>query len=213
MRFASRQDAGERLGQDLACQHLGADLVLGLARGGVVVAEGVAASLQCPLDVLVVRKIGHPYFREFALGALGEGGVAVLDEAVLRRAHVRHHDLEKVIQEERLRLSEYEEKFARPGRPGRQDKAVVVVDDGLATGATLEAALQSVGNQGARRIIAAVPVASTSGAERIANSCHTFYALLIDPAFEAVGQYYDRFDQTTDEEVLEILRRAGAQGA
>jgi predicted phosphoribosyltransferase len=211
MRFASRQDAGERLGQDLACKGLAADLVLGLARGGVVVAEGVAGNLRCPLDVLVVRKIGHPNYREFALGALGEGGVAVLDETVLRRAHVRHHDLDTVIQEERLRLGEYEEKFARPGRPGRQGKAVVVVDDGLATGATLQAALQSVANQGARRIVAAVPVASTTGAERIANSCDEFYALLVDPAFEAVGQYYDSFDQTTDEEVLEILRRGAGQ--
>jgi putative phosphoribosyl transferase len=209
MTFASRQDAGRKLGQYLSEKEVPAEVVLGLPRGGVVVAAEVANWLRRPLDVLVVRKIGHPSFREFAVGALGEGGVVVLDEAVLQRSHVDKEDLDEVIGEESRRLLAYQERFARPDRPDRQDKVVVIVDDGLATGATLEAAVKSARKEGARQIVVAVPVASTTGAARISKICDEFHALLIDPTFEAVGQYYDAFAQTTDEEVQELLKRPG----
>ncbi len=208
MRFESREDAGRKLGRDLAQKQLDAELILGLPRGGVVVASEVARELRCPLDVLVVRKIGHPHFREFAVGALGESGVVVLDEAVLERSRVNRQDLQEVIAEERRRLEDYQRRFRRADRPPRQDRSVVIVDDGLATGATLEAAVRSARKEGARQVIVAVPVASTTGAARIERVCDQFHALLVDPTFEAVGSYYDSFAQTTDEEVQELLQRA-----
>jgi predicted phosphoribosyltransferase len=208
MTFASRQDAGRALGEYLAATEVPADVVLGLPRGGVVVAAEVAACLHCPLDVLVVRKIGHPMFREFAVGALAEHSVVVLDETVLQRSRVDQKQLDAVIREETRRLEEYQHRFARPDRPPRRDKVVVIVDDGLATGATLEAAVQSAHREEARQVVVAVPVASKSGAERIRKVCDQFYSLLVDPLFEAVGQYYDFFLQTTDAEVQDLLEHA-----
>lgn len=205
MTFASRDDAGFRLGEYLSHIGVTADVVLGLPRGGVVVAASVAQHLGCALDVLVVRKIGHPNFREFAVGALAEGGVVVLDRPVLKRSHVSTEELDGVIAEETERLAEYQARFACPVRPERADRTVVLVDDGLATGATLEAGIRSAKNQGARRVLAAVPVSSTNGAARIRPICDAFHALLIDPAFRAVGEYYQSFSQTTDDEVRRIL--------
>ena len=150
MSFASREDAGLALGRDLSRKGVNADMVLGLPRGGVVVAAKVAEVLRCPLDALVVRKIGHPHFREFAVGALGEGGVVVLDDAVLRRSQVDRDDLAGIIAEENARLLSYQRKFSRGDQGSRVGKVLVIVDDGLATGATLEAAVRSVRAQGAR---------------------------------------------------------------
>jgi predicted phosphoribosyltransferase len=205
MSFASREDAGRKLGQYLAGQSLAVDLVLGLPRGGVVVAAEVARCLQCPLDVLVVRKIGHPNSREFAVGALAEGDVVVLDEAVLKRARVDPKELDTVVAEEGGRLQSYQQRFARANRPSRFGKVVVIIDDGLATGATLEAAVRSARKEGALQVNVGVPVASTAGAARISRICDQFHALLTDPGFEAVGQYYASFGQTTDDEVRDIL--------
>jgi putative phosphoribosyl transferase len=177
MTFSSRQDAGRKLGQRLADLGLQVDLVLGLPRGGVIVASEVAIWLQRPLDVLVVRKVGHPLFREFAVGAIAEDDVAVLDRPVLRRSHVARAELDTVIAEERQRLRHYQQRFALPHRTTREGRNLAIVDDGLATGATLEAAVRSARKQGAARIIAAVPVASTTGAARIAKVCDQFLAL------------------------------------
>jgi putative phosphoribosyl transferase len=208
MTFGSRQEAGRKLGQYLTERGVTPGIVLGLPRGGVVVAAEVAHQLHSPLDVLVVRKIGHPLFREFAVGALAEDGVVVLDESVLQRSRVDRENLGDVIEEETHRLEGYQNRFARSDRPTREGQVIIIVDDGLATGATLEAAVRCARQQDASRIVVAVPVASTSGAARIARVCDQFYALWTDPTFEAVGQYYDLFRQTTDEEVMELLERA-----
>src|SRR6266568_3351938 len=136
MTFASRTDAGQRLGRFLAEQEIRADLVLGLPRGGVIVAAEVASILKCPLDVLVVRKIGHPGHREFAVGALAEQSTLVLDEDVINRTGVSPADLKEVLAEETERLTEYQARFLRANRPLLKDKIVLIVDDGLATGAT-----------------------------------------------------------------------------
>jgi len=213
MSFSSRQDAGRQLGEDLARRDLGAEVVLGLPRGGVIVAAEVARCLEVPLDVLVVRKVGHPRFREFAIGALAEAGVVILDEAVLQRAHVDREELAEVVSEEAERLRVYEQKFARPRRPERRDKRVILIDDGLATGSTVEAAVRSARQQEARRITVAVPAASTEGAARIGRVCDEFYALIIDPDFQAVGQYYRSFTQTTDEEVQQALGMLPGEGS
>ncbi|TMQ01218.1 MAG: phosphoribosyltransferase [Verrucomicrobia bacterium] len=207
MTFASRTDAGQRLGRDLAEQNIRADVVLGLPRGGVIVAAEVAATLRCPLDVLVVRKIGHPGHREFAVGALAEDGTLVLDEEVINRTGVTQVALREVLAEETARLTDYLARFLRPNRPVLEGKIALIVDDGLATGATTEAAVRSVRNQKASQIIVAVPVASDNAVERLGRIADRVLALLVDPEFDAVGRYYRSFPQTTDEEVRAILTR------
>jgi predicted phosphoribosyltransferase len=212
MRFASRQDAGRRLGQHLKEQGVDVDLVLGLPRGGVVVAAGVARLLQCPLDVLVVRKIGHPMHREFAVGALAEPDVVIFDKAFLSEIPVARSQLDGVVAEEIARLREYCRRFHRSDAPALHDKIVLLVDDGLATGATAEAAVLSARKQGVRRTLIAVPVASTNAVERLRRVADDVLALVVDPDFAAVGQYYDEFSQTSDEEVIALLRDAKHDG-
>ena len=182
--------------------------MLGLPRGGVVVASEVAHVLGLPLDVLIVRKIGHPLHREFAVGALAEGEVVVLDDAVIGTNPIVRSELEQVIAEEKQRLENYEGRFHREPRLNLENKAVLLVDDGLATGATTEAAVRSAREQGASLITVAAPVASTSAVERLAKVADAVVALLEDPEFDAVGRYYDTFAQTTDEEVLGLLKAA-----
>ena len=208
MRFASRQDAGRRLGQHLKEQNVGVDLVLGLPRGGVVVAAEVARLLKCPLDVLVVRKIGHPMHREFAVGALAEPDVVIFDKASLSEIPMARSQLDKVVAEEIVRLREYRQRFHRSHVPVLSDKIVLLVDDGLATGATAEAAVLSARQQSARRIIVGAPVASTNAVERLRRVADDVLVLVVDPDFAAVGQYYDEFSQTSDEEVVALLRDA-----
>ena len=212
MVFASREDAGLKLGRLLQDQGVRADLVLGLPRGGVVVAAGVARALHLPLDVLLVRKIGHPWHREYAIGALAENGVIVLDEGAIGSNALIRAELEAIIQEEKERLRSYQARFHPEGAPALAGKTVLLVDDGLATGATTEAAVKSVRKQDARTILVAAPVASTHAVERLARVADEVRVLRMDPDFEAVGQYYDVFAQTTDEEVLELLRAAGRRG-
>ena len=168
----------------------------------------MARLLQRPLDVLVVRKIGHPMHREFAVGALAEPDVVIFDEASLSKIPVARSRLDKVVAEETVRLREYCQRFHRSNAPVLRDKIVLLVDDGLATGATAEAAVLSAKQQSSRRIIVAVPVASTNAVERLRRVADDVLALVVDPDFAAVGQYYDEFSQTSDEEVIALLRDA-----
>lgn len=203
--FASREDAGRRLGHYLLEHDVRPDIILGLPRGGVIVAGEVANILQLPLDVIVVRKIGHPLHREFAVGALGEPDVVVLDDSVVGRNPLIRLQLKQVIEEEQERLRQCGEIFHRDGLPDLADKSVLLVDDGLATGATTEAAVEAVKRKEARRVIVAAPVASTNAVERLSRVANDVRILLVDPDFDAVGRYYESFSQTTDEEVLDLL--------
>jgi putative phosphoribosyl transferase len=209
--FASREQAGQKLGQHLKDQGVHADLVLGLPRGGVVVAAGVARELDLPLDVLVVRKIGHPLYREFAIGAMAENGVVLLDERVAGRNPILRIELERVIAEEEERLAAYKSMFHLGHKQELAGKAVLLVDDGLATGSTMEAAALSARKQQAARIIIAVPTASVSGVRRLEAVADQVEAITMDPYFDAVGNYYETFTQTTDEEVLKLLREQPAR--
>ena len=206
--FVSREDAGQQLARLLKHQGVQADLVLGLPRGGVVVAAEVARLLCLPLGVLIVRKIGHPLHREFAVGALAEGGVVVLDEAVIGTNPIIRSELAEVIEEEKERLHGYESRFHQDGAMNLDGKTVLLVDDGLATGATTEAAVLSARKQNAGRIIVVAPVASTNAVERLQRVADDVLVLLEDPDFDAVGRYYQVFSQTTDEEVLGLLQAA-----
>lgn len=208
MYFASRQEAGERLGRFLLGRGVAADVVLGLPRGGVVVAAGVARELKLPLDVLVVRKIGHPLQPEFAVGALAEPDAVFLNEKSLREFPVSRAGLDKIIAQEKIQMGEYRRRFHLHDIPVLEGKAVLLVDDGLATGATAEAAAISARKQNAKKIIVAAPVASTNAVERLRRLADAVEVLSEDPDFQAVGQFYDSFLPTEDAEVISLLREA-----
>lgn len=208
MTFASREDAGRRLGRRLREAAAEVDQVAGLPRGGVVVAAEVARELQRPLQVLLVRKLGHPRQREFAVGALAEGGVVLFDEAIAGVDPEIRVAMNEVIQEEEERLKRYQRKFQQEPRSELNGRSVLLVDDGLATGATMEAAVLSARRQGARKITVAAPVASTQAVTRLTGVAHAIVCLVVDPDFDAVGSYYQTFPQTTDEEVLALLHAA-----
>jgi predicted phosphoribosyltransferase len=208
MKFASRTDAGQRLGRHLVEQRIEADLVLGLPRGGVVVAAEVARAMKRPLDVLIVRKIGHPWQREFAVGALAEPDVVIFDESYKWKNPLARAELDDVIAEEKERLQKYRSEFHRADAPSLEGKKVLLVDDGLATGATAEAAVISARQQKAVRVIIASPVASEHAVQRLQRVADEVAVLILDPDFGAVGQYYARFPQTGDAEVKALLRAA-----
>jgi putative phosphoribosyl transferase len=210
MKFASRQDAGQRLGAHLLELDIDADVVLGLPRGGVLVGAEVARVLALPLEALVVRKIGHPMHREFAVGALAERGVVLLHEEMAGAGPTARRLLQEIIEEETRRLHAYESAFHSAGAPLLQDRHILLIDDGLATGSTMEAAVMSGRRQQARRVTVAVPVSSVEAAHRMSRLADAVVALEIDPDFSAVGCYYETFAQVSDEEVLEFLKRCRA---
>jgi len=212
VKFASRQDAGRRLGEFLRAHGMEAGLVLGLPRGGAVVAAAVARCLGRPLDVLVVRKIGHPWQREFAVGALAEPDVVIFNEASGLEIPVARAQLDQVVAEETARLQAGCRQFHPAGAPALDGRTVLLVDDGLATGATVEAAVLSARRRHAQRILVAAPVASTSAVKRLACVADEVVALVTDPAFAAVGQYYENFFATGDDEVVALLRAAAGRG-
>lgn len=213
--FADRADAGRALGERLAAE-LGADragperlLVLGLPRGGVVVAAEVARRLGAELDALVVRKLGLPWQPELAMGAIAGGGGLVRNEEVIARAAVPPDAVDRVVAEERAELARRELAYRGdrpPVAPAGRD--VIVVDDGLATGATARAALHAVRSVGPARLILAVPVAPRETAAAIAIDADRVICLALPHPFGAVGRYYRHFDPTTDDEVRTLLAAA-----
>jgi putative phosphoribosyl transferase len=211
MRFENRTDAGRRLAGHLA--HLrGEDVVVvGLPGGGVPVAAEVARRLGAPLDVVVVRKLGVPFQPELAMGAIGEGGTRVLNEDVLRDARVTDQELAAVEAEQRTELTRRARRFRgeRPRIP-IAGRVVVVVDDGIATGSTARAACTVVKSEGASRVVLAVPVAPPDWTRRLAGVADELVCVATPDPFYAVGQFYDDFTQTSDDEVVKYLREASA---
>jgi putative phosphoribosyl transferase len=207
--FLSRTDAGRRLGDYLAARGARPDIVLGLPRGGVIVAAEVGRVLGCPLNVIVVRKIGHPRQPEFAVGAMAEPDVLMVDEEAAAENRVNRAELEQVIAEETSKLAGYRAKFHQGGMPDLSGRAVLVIDDGLATGATAAAAVMSARKQMARMVAVAAPVASSQAVDRLSLLTDDVTALVVDPDFMAVGQYYEQFPQVDDDEVAALLRGNG----
>lgn len=208
--FADRVDAGRGLAAVLADQvapELGQRaLALGLPRGGVPVAAEVARTLGLPLDVILVRKLGVPGHEELAMGAIGEDGVRVLNDDVVRHAGVTEAVLERVERRERTEL-ERRARVYRGAAPRRDltGRTVIVVDDGVATGATARAACAVARAHGAARIVLATPVAPLGWEHDVAGAADRFVAVHTPVGFGGVGQYYADFRQTSDAEVVATL--------
>jgi putative phosphoribosyl transferase len=204
--FRDRADAGRRLGARLI--ELGVapgPVVLGLPRGGVTVAAEVAAALGGHVDVLVARKLAHPDQPELALGALAEGGSPVWDTAMLQAMGLCADDLADVVAAERDELARRVATYrCNRAAPDVQDRVVVVVDDGVATGATARAALHVVRDQGATRLLLAVPVAAPESLATFADADEVI-ALVVPREFVSVGRWYDDFAQLTDDDVRRAL--------
>ena len=211
MRFHDRADAGRFLASKLRDYRQHEDLiVLALPRGGVPVGYEVARSLGAPLDVFVVRKLGVPGHPELAMGAIASGGVCVLNPDVVSvLGNDADEAIESVMADETEELKSREKRY-RDDRPfpDMRDRVVILVDDGLATGATMRAAARAVRQQGPRKIVVAVPVAAETSCREFRDEVDEVICAVTDENFYAVGQFYEDFSQTTDEEVRELLARA-----
>jgi predicted phosphoribosyltransferase len=208
--YRDRRNAGEILARSLEDLRGTPDLlVLALPRGGVPVAEPVARRLGAPLEVFVVRKIGFPGHEEVAMGAVASGGIVVVDPALVER--VPEDEFRWALAQAVNELNE-RERLYRGGRPPPKvaGRTVVLVDDGLATGATMRAAVEALRRQGPRQIVVAVPIAAPEVCEELAREVDRVECSATPQPFHAVGLWYDDFSPTTDDEVRQILASTGS---
>jgi uncharacterized protein (TIGR00369 family) len=212
MRFRDRSDAGRQLASRLLPLRGEDVVVLGLPRGGVAVAAEVARALRAPLDVILVRKLGVPSQPELGMGAIGEGDARVINADVVRYAQVSEADIRAVEQRERAELERRIKRFRGDVPPEPlAGRTAVLVDDGIATGSTARAASQVARAQGAARVVLAVPVAPPSASTTLAGDVDELVCLETPERFLAIGEWYEDFSQTRDEEVVSLLRTARAE--
>lgn len=209
--FVNRVEAGRRLAEVLVSLAEGRNpVLLALPRGGVPVAAVVAKALGLTFDLLIVRKLGVPGHEEFAMGAIAGGGVMVLDHRVVAQLGLRLDEVQRVVQRETRELDRreelYRDKRAPPDVAGR---TVIVVDDGVATGSTMSAAIELLRKQKAARIVVAVPVAPRDTAKRLRGEADEVVTLLEPDNFIAVGRWYEDFSQTSDEDVRRLVAEQG----
>lgn len=208
--FEDRRDAGKRLADELEKFSDRNVMVLAIPRGGVVVGYEIAKKLHAPLDIVVPRKLRAPNQPELAIGAITEDGNIILDEQIVNSLNVSSDYIKQESQRQKLeidrRLRAYKEEQKIPDLTGFH---VIVVDDGIATGATMKAALASVRNRGAKSVILAVPVASSSALRMLEKEADETVCLSTPKFFFSIGQFYRNFEQTNDEEVKELLKKKG----
>lgn len=215
MRFADRTEAGKVLAERLSESEFAHDaVVLALPRGGIPVAYEVAVRLKLPLDIFVVRKLGFPGHEELAMGAIASGGTTVLDTAVIQSASIQDDVVTSVIEREQHEL-ERREKAYRDGRARLQvtGRDVILVDDGLATGYTMRAAITALRKASPRSITVAVPVGAEETCNVLTSEADRVLCATTPDPFYAVGLWYEDFTQTTDEQVRDYLRRAYSRPA
>ncbi len=206
--FVDRVDAGKRLAAALKGFAVGNGVVLAVPRGGVVVGYEIAEALDLPLDVIVPRKLGSPGNSELAIGAVAEDGSVVLDSSLVAYLDVSQEYIAEESERQRREI-ERRQSVYRQGMEPRQiaGKDVIVVDDGIATGSTMKAALASVRNQGAKSVTVAIPVGPPSTIEELKKMADRVICLYTPEYFQAIGQFYQDFSQTTDEEVIDLLKK------
>jgi putative phosphoribosyl transferase len=209
--FVDRREAGQRLAEPVAALALDDPIVVALPRGGVPVAAEVAHALDAPLDVLVVRKLGMPGQPELALGAVAEGGAEVVDPELARVGRVDATTLDLLRAEARDEIERRVQTYRGGDPPPDVDgRVVVLIDDGLATGRTAEAAIAALRSAGASRVVLAVPVASPDTADALAGKADDVVTVIRPRDMRAVGLWYDDFTQTTDAEVVALLTTTSA---
>jgi putative phosphoribosyl transferase len=212
MRFQDRTDAGQRLATELAGRNLEAPVVVALPRGGVPVAYEIARALAAPLDVLVARKLGAPGHPELAIGAIAEGGGFYLNLQLATQLGVTESYVQEVARAERSEMERRSVAY-RDSKPPLDvhDRTTIIVDDGLATGATMIAAVRSLRKREPRATVVAVPVCAPDTEALIRSEVVDVVCAMAPRNFRAVGVWYEEFHQTSDDEVIELLRRAGAE--
>jgi putative phosphoribosyl transferase len=204
--FRDRVDAGRQLATRLETLDRDGLIALGLPRGGVVIASEVAAALGIPLDVIVVRKLGVPFQPELAMGAIGEDGIRVIDQRVVRAAGITERRIQTVEERERVELARRAQMF-RGGRP-RLDLSgatALILDDGIATGSTARAAVEVARKLGANCVVVAAPVTSAEAARTLSDVADQVVYLAAPPGFLAIGEFYADFSPTSDTEVVKLL--------
>jgi putative phosphoribosyl transferase len=209
MRYQNRRDAGQRLGEILRDAHLRDPVVLALPRGGVPVAFEVAQALAAPLEIFVSRKIGAPRHKEFGIGAIAEGGVTVFDKGSVAALGLGPAELQQLAAAEGVEVGRRVAAY-RKGRPlpVLAARDVILVDDGLATGVTAEAALRSLKGHSPGRLVLAVPVCASQTRDRMASTADVVVCAMAPASFLSVGSWYQDFSQTTDDEVERLMGKA-----
>jgi putative phosphoribosyl transferase len=208
--FANRREAGQELARKLSKYAGRSDVILlALPRGGVPIAYEVALALKAPLDVFLVRKLGLPGREELAIGAIASGGIQILNEDIIDAVGLDRRMINLVVQQELKELQRREEQYrdARPA-PDLRDRTVILIDDGLATGASMLAAVRGVRAQNPTRIIVAVPAGAPQAIELLQSQADEIVYVIAPDPFEGVGKWYEDFSQTTDEEVKFLLKEA-----
>ncbi|MGI8966202.1 MAG: phosphoribosyltransferase [Limisphaerales bacterium] len=212
VRFQNRTEAGRFLAQQL--KHLAHPdlLVLALPRGGVPIGYEVALELRAPLDVFLVRKLGVPGHEEFAMGAIASGGICFLNEEVVQQLRIPQREIDHVIAQEERELKRREHFYGSDVRSlSVRDRTLILVDDGLATGSSMKVALRALKQKNPRRIIIAVPVAAADTCVDLKKEADEVICARTPEPFYAVGQWYEDFSQTSDEEVRNLLQRVAAR--
>jgi predicted phosphoribosyltransferase len=215
MRFRDRVDAGRRLAERLAAGYEGRTdvLVFGLPRGGLPVAAQIARRIHAPLDVFLVRKVGVPGHAELAMGAIAEGGIQVRDEHLMHAVGVGPHEFERVAALEQQELERRSRQYRGPrALPSVEGRTVMLVDDGLATGSTMEAAIRALRTRQPARIVVAAPVGAPDTCRRLSTIADEVVCLYTPEPFSAVGLWYEDFSQTTDDQVRAWLDESRAEG-